>query len=93
MMPTSDTSPWIWIIEHLSAVGWPFICVAAWQISKYFDRLTKQASKTVEQIDTLATNHFPHMQDSLIRQDGLLTSMNESLRTIANNSHRRREDF
>jgi hypothetical protein len=93
MMPSSETTPWVWALEHVSAVGWPIVVYCAWQVSKYFDRLTKQASKTVEQIDTLATNHFPHMQESLIRQDALLGSMNENLKTIADNSRRRREDF
>jgi hypothetical protein len=93
MMPSSDTTPWVWAIEHLSALGWPVIVYCAWQVSKYVDRVTKQASLTVEQINLLATNHAPHMEASLQNQDGLLHSMDQSLKTIAENSHRRREEF
>jgi hypothetical protein len=92
-MPSSDTTPWVWAIEHLSALGWPVIVYCAWQVSKYVDRVTKQASLTVEQINLLATNHAPHMEASLQNQDGLLHSMDASLKTIAQNSGRRREDF
>jgi hypothetical protein len=92
-MPSSDTTPWVWAIEHLSALGWPVIVYCAWQVSKYVDRVTKQASLTVEQINLLATNHAPHMEASLQNQDGLLHSMDQSLKTIAENSHRRREEF
>ena len=93
MMPTSDTSPWVWAIEHLSALGWPVIVYCAWQVSKYIDRAAKQATRTVEQVDKMATNCFPTMQASLQNQDILLHSMDKNLATIAANSGRRREDF
>jgi hypothetical protein len=93
MMPTSDTSPWVWAIEHLSAIGWPVIVIACWQVSKYVDRVTRQATRTVEQVDKMATNCFPTMQASLQTQDALLHSMDVNLKTIADNSRRRREDF
>jgi hypothetical protein len=93
MMPTSETTPWVWAIEHLSAIGWPALCYVAWQVSKYFDRVTKQATRTVEQIEKMSTNCFPTMQASLQNQDSLLHSMDANLKTIADNSGRRREDF
>jgi hypothetical protein len=93
MLPSSDTSPWVWAIEHLSALGWPVIVYCAWKIATYFERVSKQASKTIDQINTLAINHAPHMEASLANQDGLLHSMDQSLKTIAANSGRRREDF
>jgi hypothetical protein len=91
-MVPSET-PFIWAIEHLSAIGWPALCWCAWKVSKYFERITSQASKTIGQIDTLATNHMPHVEASLALQDGIMRSMDTSLKTIAGNSHRRREDF
>ena len=93
MMPSSDTTPWVWIIEHLSAVGWPALVYCAWQGSKYVDRLGRQAVKTIDQIDTLSTNHFPHMQKSLENQDALLLTMDANIKIIADNSRRRREDL
>ncbi len=92
-MPTSETTPWVWAIEHVSALGWPVVVYCAWKISRYFERVTVQAGRTIEQINTLATNHAPHMEASLQNQDGLLHSMDQSLKTIANNSDRRRGDF
>jgi hypothetical protein len=51
-------------------------------VSKYFERTTAQASKTITQIDSMATNHFPHMEASLRNQDGLMHSMDASLKTL-----------
>ncbi len=82
-----------WVAQHLQVIGWPALCVFAWKVATYFERLSTQASKTITQIDTMATNHFPHVESSLITQDGLLHSMDVSLKTIADNSRRRREDF
>ncbi len=93
MMPTSDTTPWVWALEHVSAVGWPLIVYCAWRVATYFERITVQAGRTIDQINTLATNHAPHMEASLQNQDGLLHSMDQSLKTIVDNSRRRREDF
>ena len=77
-----STTPWVWVIEHLSAVGWPVIVVLAWKVSKYFERIAAQVSKTISQIDTMSTNHFPHMQTSLQTQDALLHSVDASLKTL-----------
>ncbi len=89
----NNPSPFEWAFQHLALVGWPAICYAAWKISKYVERLTRQASLTVGQIDKMATNCFPTMQESLQKQDALLHSVDASLKTIADNSRRRREDF
>jgi hypothetical protein len=58
-----------WAYAHLGLIGWP--------------ALAEQATKTVGQIDKMATNCFPTMEASLKTQDGLLHSMDASLRTIA----------
>jgi hypothetical protein len=90
---TSNPTPFVWALEHLSAIGWPVVCLFAWKVSKYFEKASRQIVKTVSQIDSMATNHFPHMEASLSNQDGLLHSMDTSLKTIAANSQRRRENF
>jgi hypothetical protein len=92
MIPV-ENSPLEYVFQHLQVVGWPAICWCAWKVSKYFERVTSQASKTIGQIDLMATNHFPHMEASLGKQDDLMHSMDTSLKTIADNSRRRREDF
>jgi hypothetical protein len=92
-LQTLNSSPFEWVAQHLQVIGWPTLCIFAWKVATYFERLSAQASKTIGQIDTLATNHFPHMEASLKNQDDLLHSMDKSLSTIADNSRRRREDF
>ena len=89
----ANNSPFEWAAQHIQIIGWPTLCIFAWQVARYFERITNQASKTIGQIDTMATNHFPHMQESLQNQDVLLHSVDASLITIAENSRRRREDF
>jgi hypothetical protein len=93
LLQQTGSNPYVWALEHVSAIGWPALIIFAWRVATYFERLSTKAKNTIGQIDTLATNHFPHMQESLQKQDGLLQTMNESLKTIAQNSHRRREDF
>ena len=90
---TNNPTPLVWVLEHLSAVGWPAIVYFAWKVGGYFRQTSEQISKTITQIDTLATNHMPHMEASLRNQDELLHSMDGSLKTIAENSTRRREKF
>jgi hypothetical protein len=55
--------------------------------------LTAVGTKTIDQINTLATNHMPHVEASLANQDKLMASMDAHLAKIAENSGRRREDF
>ena len=86
-------SPFEWFSTHIQVVSWPAIFLVIWRVSKWVERLTTTATKTIGQIDTLATNHFPHMEESLKRQDTLLSEINGHLATIAENSGRRREDF
>ena len=72
-----------WAYAHLGLIGWPALMVFAWKASAWFTTLAEQATKTVGQIDKMATNCFPTMEASLKTQDGLLHSMDASLRTIA----------
>ena len=93
LIQASNLSPFEYVSTHLQLIGWPTLVYLAWKVSKYFDRASHQIVKTITQIDAMATNHFPHMEASLTKQDGLLTSMDGSLKTIAGNSDRRREQF
>ena len=81
-MLQSSPNPFEFITQHLQVIGWPALCFFAWKVSKYFERITTQASKTIGQIDTMATNHFPHMEESLKRQDEFLHSVDTSLKTL-----------
>jgi hypothetical protein len=83
MLAPNVLPPLQWALEHVSAIGWPVIVYCAWKVAGYFKSTAIQAEKTIGQIDTMATNHFPHMQASLERQDNLLHSMDQSLKSIA----------
>lgn len=85
----SNPSPFEWASTHLHLVGWPTLCYVAWKVGTTFTELKNGILKTVTQIDHMATNHFPHMQESLAKQDGILegvgtgiTSMDASLKTL-----------
>lgn len=71
-----------WAYDHLALVGYTGVGIFVWKTRGLISDMTTIAKKTVTQIDTLATNHFPHMEESLRNQDGLLHSMDGSLKTI-----------
>jgi hypothetical protein len=93
LLQTSNSSPLTWAVEHVSAIGWPALCYFAWKVATYFSKASEQMNKTIGQIDKMSLNCFPTMQASLQNQDNMLHSINENLKTIAQNSYRRREDF
>jgi len=84
---TSNPSPFEWVATHIQLVGWPTLCYfigkAAWSIASSLAEIKVQIVKTVGQIDTLATNHMPHMEASLARQDEYMKSMMENLQRLA----------
>lgn len=79
----SNPTPFEWASNHLHLIGWPTLIVIAWKVSKYFERGVIQITKTVGQIDQMATNHFPHMEESLKAQDGFLANMDRNLQRMA----------
>jgi hypothetical protein len=90
----SNPSPFDWASNHIHMVAWPTICYIAWKAGKVWKQFLDTATKTVGQIDSMATNHFPHMEASLATQDKLMAEMTGSLKEIAANTGRRRSsDF
>jgi hypothetical protein len=87
---TSNPTPFEWASQHLHLIGWPALVVIAWKAANVFRKFVDRLEKTTTQIDTMATNHFPHMEASLASQDRLMESMDTSLREIASNTGRRR---
>jgi hypothetical protein len=71
-----------WCYDHMMIIGWPALFISAWKISKIFNEMSAIVVKTVDQIDSMAINHFPHMQESLKNQDGLLKSVDTHLKTL-----------
>lgn len=71
-----------WCYQHLALVGYSAVVVFVWKSRGVWTDIHTTVKKTVSQIDTLATNHFPHMQKSLQNQDGLLKSVDTHLKTL-----------
>jgi len=84
----SNTAVFEWIAQHLQIIGWPALCIFVYKLSGYVKGVTDQAAKTVNQIDKMATNCFPTMQSSLLKQDDLLHSMDASLKTMVENTNK-----
>jgi hypothetical protein len=76
-------SPFEWGSEHLHLIGWPTLVYLAWKVGSTFTALKNSVVKTVDQIDQMATNHFPHMESSLAKQDTLLENMDKNLQRMA----------
>lgn len=83
----NNPTPFEWASQHIHIVAWPvivgFVGKAAWSISKFLTELKDKATKTVGQIDLLATNHFPHMEASLSNQDKVLGEIAKSSASTA----------
>jgi hypothetical protein len=58
-------TPFQWASNYIHVVAWPTICYAIWRVSKAATKFVGKIDNTVEQIDKLSTNHFPHMEASL----------------------------
>jgi hypothetical protein len=91
MAPNTIAPQFEWVYQHGMLIGWPTICYFAWRVSKWVSETSAIAIRTVGQIDKMATNCFPTMQESLQTQDGLLHSMDESLKTMVTRMPARRK--
>lgn len=84
ILDSQGLSPFEWVAQHMQLVGWPTLCYAVWRVTRFFTIVETRVLSAEEHITTLATNHFPHMEESLRTQDGLMKSMDTSLKTLAN---------
>lgn len=75
-------TPFEWLTSHIQLVGWPLIVFIAWKASKVFTDIKHAITRTFGQIDTMATNHFPHMEASLLKQDNILASQTTLLTSV-----------
>jgi hypothetical protein len=80
----SNLPPYEWIFQHLQVIGWPTLCYAVWRVTRFFTLVEGRVLNAEEHLMKMSTNCFPTMQSSLQNQDGLLQSMDKSLRTLAN---------
>ncbi len=69
-----------WTIAH---IHWPFIVAAAWKASQWLSEVKAKANTVATQVDLLTTNHFPHMEASLARQDAYLENIDRNIGRMA----------
>jgi hypothetical protein len=79
----ANPTPLEWVSSHLHLIGWPAIVFIAWQAGTFITSLKTKITKTVDQIDSMATNHFPHMEASLAKQDIYLESIEKNIGRMA----------
>lgn len=83
---TASPSPFEWASQHIHMLGWGTVVLAAWKIATFFTAAKAQVTKTVTQIDSMATNHFPHMEASLTRQDTFLSNIDKNIQRLVDKS-------
>lgn len=86
--PITTATVLIWAVEHLHI---PAIVYGIWKASAIFKDLSGRALKVEDNINTLSTNHFPHMEASLANQDVLMKSMDSSLKKIAEQTSKKKK--
>jgi hypothetical protein len=91
MLSPNNIEIFEWFYAHAGLIGWPTLAVFVWKASKWITEVTQVATKTVAQIDKMATNCFPTMQESLKTQDGLMHSMDQSLKTLVDRTPKTRK--
>ena len=75
-----------WLSANFHVIGWTGLTIGVWKVSRFITKAESRVLTAEQQLNTLATNHFPHMEASLKNQDGLMHEMNESLKLIATNT-------
>ena len=68
---------------YIHVIGWTALLVAAWRVARFVTKVETRALQSEAHITKMATNCFPTMQASLQNQDKLMLEMNQSLKTIA----------
>lgn len=75
--------PFDWAAAHMHLIGWPAVVGIAWKVSRAVSKFTNRVDTTMTQIDTMSTNHFPHMEQSLARQDVFLENIDKNIGRLA----------
>lgn len=75
----NNPTPFEWASQHLHLIAWPTIVAivgrVAWSASKALTETKTQVERTIGQINTMATNHFPHMEKALTNMDKNITRL------------------
>lgn len=53
------------VTDHIAVIGWPTLLLFFWRASRYVAKFEERVVKTEETIQTMATNHLPHVEAAL----------------------------
>jgi hypothetical protein len=81
-------APLEWAFQHFQVIGWPTLCLVAWKLSGFIQDVEARAITVETAVHKMSVNCFPTMQASLQNQDRLLGEMNDSLKTIAQQTNK-----
>ena len=79
-MTPMDSSVVAWALQHLH---WPFIVYAGWKVSTWVTEFKSRATQVEDHVNNMAQNHFPHMEESLAKQDRYLESIDKNIGRMA----------
>lgn len=82
-----------WVSQHLQLIGWPTLIIFLWKARGYIDkfisggelsdkRLLETYSIATELkigLDTLQNNHMSHLQDSMNKNNELLSNIDRNI--------------
>ena len=60
-----DSTPFAWAVDHIQLIGWPAVCIAVYKFARFLDQMQHRAAIVEENVNSMASNHFPHMEASL----------------------------
>ena len=75
-------TPFQFASNYVHLVAWPTICVFLWKASKAVQKFTDKVETTTNQINTMATNHMPHVQDGILELVELAKENNHRLERL-----------
>src|ERR1700675_3906655 len=81
----SNAQVFEWCYQHIGLIIWPLCIRYGWKFMALLISAKETAAKAVEQVDKMATDHFPAMRTSLATQDKALESAAQSLSTLVQN--------
>jgi len=62
--------------QHIHLIGWPLLISVAWKSSQYVSKLQTRAENSENTLQSLATNHIPHLQAGI---DNIASSVDKGI--------------
>ena len=84
MTDPNNLNTFEWIFQHIQILTPTALIYAVWRVTRFFTIVETRVLEAEGHVTKMATNCMPTIQASLQTQDGLLHSMDTSLKTLAN---------